>query len=129
LETKLSNSEFEIIAWLRLGVELRIPDNAKCSCKRNAPLGRHAQHIFVCNTANAITYRHNSLQRAIFQLATYCNPKRVVSEPYNMFRTISEKNIQGDILIQNLSKYASQPGSKVGSRDILLDVSVTYPCC
>ena len=135
--SRFTKSEFLMAGRLRLGLSLKhFPAKYVCKCKENlvkrVPYGEHGQHCFVCDEGGSRNGRHHSLRDVLFQLAKDAK-LNCISEPDNLFitQTYIKNNkpcgLRPDLLACDVP-FDTKEGKSVFYKDVILDVSVTYPC-
>ena len=118
----LNSDETMTIFRFRLGLPLPyISPTLRCDCKSNALVGICGDHFHACHKQGKLTGKHNALVH-IIQLICAKAGIATILEPTNCFVN-NNSNMRPDIRLIN-------PGfafKTCSPRDVLLDVSVTYP--
>jgi len=111
----LTAIEFRDGLALRYGYEP--PDvPALCTCDDSTPFSR--AHAFACRKGGHIVARHNSIQRALDNIAAAAFPKKVRNEPWIRRPSDGEPTgLRADLGIANFDD--------TDGRDMLLDVRIT----
>ena len=117
---EVSCNNFSVLCLFRLGMKLPfIPETLCCDCKSKTLIGERGEHLHCCTKDGHINHKHNSLVVILEKLCCSAGIKTRREPPHCFINSDSDKRPDIRLVKPNLNGTIT--------RDILLDVSVTFP--